>query len=145
MKRNDEHHKCQVAIVDFCRSYHGAEWIFAIPNGDIRPRTTRTNKDGKKVTYSPSAIRLKREGVLAGVWDLFLPVYTIKGETEYSGLWIEVKVGKDRLSAKQKAFGEYVRSQGYATFETDKSQTTQSAINAIQAYLRGEFVQGRKY
>jgi hypothetical protein len=131
MMRNDKHHKCQVAIVNFCRKYPGAEWIFAIPNGDKRNKAT--------------AAKLKREGVLAGVWDLFLPVYTIKGDTEYNGLWIEVKVGSDRLSPKQKAFGEYVRSQGYATFETDKVLTAQSAIDAIQAYLRGEFVQGRKY
>ena len=136
MKRNDKHHKCQVAIVDFCRRYPGAEWIFAVPNGDKRNKAT--------------AAKLKREGVLAGVWDLFLPVCKEQWDgwakfIPYNGLWIEVKAGKDRLSSKQKAFGEYVRSQGYATFETDKVQTTQSAIDAIRAYLRLEFVQGRKY
>lgn len=126
MKRNDNHHKTQCAIVDFCRRYPGAEYIFAIPNGGTRNKI--------------EAVKLRREGVTAGVWDLFLPVPCVsKFGYIFNGLWIEVKVGKDRLSPAQRLWGVKMQSHGYALFVTDTVHSAQSAINTIQSYLRGGY------
>jgi len=57
--------------------------MFAIPNGGQRAATT--------------AAKLKREGVLAGVPDLHLPV-SCGG---YHSLFIEMKVGKNKPTKHQ--------------------------------------------
>ncbi len=62
--------------------------IFAIPNGGKR--------DGR------TAANLKREGVLSGVWDIFVP-FPSGG---YCGLWIEMKAGNNKLTNNQKRFRE---------------------------------------
>jgi len=65
--------------------------LFAIPNGGQR---------GKR-----EAGRLKLEGVLPGVWDLFAPE---------RGLWIEFKrADGGTLSAEQKEFGGAMLAAGY--------------------------------
>jgi hypothetical protein len=128
--RSDEHHKAQCEIVRYCRLRGGgAEWIYACPNGGKRSKT--------------EAAKLKREGVLAGVWDLFMPVPNFR--SLHNGLYVEVKVGEDKLSPEQIAFGEYVRRQGFATFVTRTDYPAQSGINAIEAYMIGEFIQGKVY
>lgn len=60
--------------------------IFAIPNGGKRDMKT--------------AVNLKREGVLSGVWDIFVPIPS----DGLCGLWIEMKAGKNKLTANQKKF-----------------------------------------
>ncbi len=60
--------------------------IFAIPNGG--KRDTRT------------AVNLKLEGVLSGVWDIFIPI----PNHGLGGLWIEMKVNKNKLTDNQKKF-----------------------------------------
>ena len=55
------------------------------------------------------AARMKREGVLAGVSDVFLPV--AKGE--FHGLYIELKVKKGKTSPSQKWWIEETTKQGY--------------------------------
>ena len=70
--------------------------IFAIPNGGIRNIRT--------------AVRLKKEGVLAGVPDLFLPV----ARGKFNGLFIELKTDKGVLSPSQKIMGENFMGLGYA-------------------------------
>ena len=63
--------------------------IFHIPNGSWRdPRT---------------AVKLKKEGVVAGVPDLFCPKHH---------LWIEVKTEKGKLSPEQSAMHQYLRAIG---------------------------------
>ena len=52
---------------------------------------------------------MKREGVLAGVSDVFLPV----AREKYHGLYIEMKVKGGRLSDSQKWWIEEVSKQGY--------------------------------
>ena len=70
--------------------------IFAIPNG------------GKRNIRE--AARLKREGVRAGVPDLFLPVARYK----YNGLFIELKAdSKGRLSDNQKKWIKLLSEQNY--------------------------------
>lgn len=64
-----------------------ADYLFTIPNGG-----TRRHKE---------AAMLKAEGVKAGVSDLLLPVPNGK----YSGLWIEMKAGKNRPTELQKQWG----------------------------------------
>jgi hypothetical protein len=90
---NQDEHKLQVAIckyLDLC----GYEF-FAIPNGGLR---------NIKV-----AAKLKQEGVKAGVADLFVAISNGK----YHGLFIEVKVGKNRQQPNQKIFEQKVLENGY--------------------------------
>jgi hypothetical protein len=54
----------------------------------------------------------KSQGMKAGIADLFLPAK----RGEYSGLYIEMKYGKNKLTKEQKEFLEYVKSQGFLTF-----------------------------
>ena len=56
---NDSEHLEQVTFINWFRSEYPSTLIFAIPNGEYRAITT--------------AVRLKAEGVTAGVTDLFIP------------------------------------------------------------------------
>ena len=64
--------------------------IFAIPNGEKRAITV--------------AKRLKAEGVVRGIPDLFIPQWT---------LWVEMKrISGGRLSTEQKAMIQYLEGIG---------------------------------
>ena len=69
--------------------------LFAIPNGGKRHIST--------------AARLKKEGVKPGVPDVCLPVP--KGK--YHGLYIEMKIDKNKPSENQKWWIEQLRLRGY--------------------------------
>lgn len=69
--------------------------LFAIPNGGSRHRL--------------EAINLKKEGVKAGVPDLFLPV----ARRGYNGLFIELKYGSNKATPKQKEWINNLNAQGY--------------------------------
>lgn len=76
-KRSNPEHELQSACVEWFR-YQFPNYrlrLFAIPNGG--KRNIRT------------AVKLKREGVLPGVPDLFLAIPRL----HYGGLWIEMKAG----------------------------------------------------
>jgi len=88
--------------------------IFAIPNGGKRDIRTAAN--------------LKREGVLSGVWDIFIPMPNYK----LCGLWIEMKAGKNKLTANQKQFREGLTS--YYRFEV--CYTWIEAKEIIEEWLR---------
>lgn len=62
---------------------------------------------GKRDTKT--AVNLKREGVKAGVPDIVLPV----SRGGYHGLYIELKVGKNKTSPKQKEWIENLKAEGY--------------------------------
>lgn len=92
MKRNQEEHKIQVAIVeylDYALPPDATYW--AVPNGGARPQFT--TKSGR--SFSLEGKRLKDEGVKSGVADLMI-------------LWggrlicMEVKTKKGRQSENQK-------------------------------------------
>lgn len=86
----------QIAVMWFRQQYpEHALRLYAIPNGGQRSITTAT--------------RLKREGVISGVWDLFLSI----PKSDNAGLYIEAKFGKNGLTYNQKAFRE-VNHQEYA-------------------------------
>ncbi len=89
--------------------------IFAIPNGGSR--------------HKVEAMRLKMEGVRAGVPDLFLPV-AAGGK---HGLFIEMKREKGgRLSPEQKDWLTFLRAQGY---EAQCCAGYFEAMSTVFAYL----------
>ena len=72
------------------------ELCFAIPNGG--------NRNLKE------AVRLKRQGVLSGVSDVFMAI-PMPGS---AGLWIEFKSGTNKLSENQQIFKENMIKVGYS-------------------------------
>lgn len=100
-----------------CHHYAVPECLlFAVPNGGMRSVKT--------------AVRLKAEGVRAGIPDMMLAV----PRAGHNGLFIELKQGKGRLSLAQKATLALLERQGYAVcvpygFEAAKSE--------IEKYLGG--------
>ena len=71
------------------------ELLFHVPNGGKRDKR--------------EAISLKREGVKAGVPDLVLPV----ARGDYFGLYIELKVGKNKPKEHQLKWIDQLKEQGY--------------------------------
>lgn len=57
----------------------------------------------------PELVKLKRMGVKAGVPDLVLPV----PRGGYAGAYIEMKVGKNTTTEKQREWGKRLKEQGY--------------------------------
>ena len=91
--------------------------IFAIANGGSR--------------HKLEAINLKRQGVLAGVPDIFIDVPTAK----YHGLRIELKVGKNKATDKQKEMIERYNKLGYKAVVCCGAD---EAIKTLEDYLNGE-------
>jgi hypothetical protein len=88
--------------------------LFAIPNGHKRNAIT-------------GAI-LKREGVVAGVADLFL----MKSNNKYHGLWIEVKTDKGKQSESQKEFERKALREGYKYVIC---KNIDQFINEVETYI----------
>ncbi len=89
-------HSIQTVFVGWFRMTHRDHMIFSIPNG-ARTGTVM------------QAIRLKAEGLLSGVPDLFIP----HPRGPYSGLFIETKSLKGTVSPEQRQVFEFLRNQGY--------------------------------
>ncbi|MFR8974529.1 MAG: VRR-NUC domain-containing protein [Eubacteriales bacterium] len=111
----------QAAIFEWAeyekRKYPELELLYHVPNGGKRDAKT--------------AAILKRCGVKAGVPDLVLPV----ARCGYHGLYIELKVGKNRTSKNQDRWLENLNAQGYkAVVCYGFNETT----NMILRYLEGE-------
>ena len=84
-------HSEQVGFVNWFRSMFPNVLIFAIPNGG-----KRSVGAGRK---------LKAEGVVAGIPDLFIPAWDV---------WVEMKRSKNgRLSPDQKKIKEYLEGEGF--------------------------------
>ena len=77
------------------QQYKELELFHHIPNGGKRDART--------------AASLKREGVKAGIPDLCLPV----PRGSFHGLYIELKVGKNKTTAKQNEWIKNLNEQGY--------------------------------
>lgn len=88
--------------------------LFSVPNGGSRNII--------------EAKRLKDEGVLAGVADLFL----MRAKLGYYGLFIEMKIGKGVQSDKQKTFQKMCISEGY---EYIICRSLDEFISKINLYL----------
>jgi hypothetical protein len=90
-KTEASEHDEQVGFINWFRAKYPKVLIFAIPNGG-----KRSVGAGRK---------LKAEGVVAGIPDLFIPAWDI---------WVEMKRSKSgRLSPDQKKIIEYLESEGY--------------------------------
>lgn len=114
MKKLTEHQH-QVLVVEWFRMQHPDKIIFAIPNGGHRNKLT--------------AVRLKREGVLAGVPDIMMPV----SSSGYFGLFVEMKCDeKGKLSKRQKDVILVLESEGY---KVAVCYGFEQAKNEIEGYL----------
>lgn len=97
MKRSEASE--QMILIQWCDLnkcvYPELGLIFHIPNGGTRNKI--------------EAINLKKQGVKAGVPDLFLPV----PRGEFHGLFIELKYGKNKATIKQREWLIELSKQGY--------------------------------
>lgn len=113
----------QTTVVSWFRVQHRkiADCLFSIPNGSVLA--------GDKKQRAMQMARLKREGVLPGVADLFLMI----AKQGHHGLFIEMK-RKDggKLSLAQKNFLSAALNQGYQAVVCTGAD---EAINVIKDYL----------
>lgn len=104
--------KEQQALIEWCA------WkripIFHIPNGGSRDKREAAN--------------LKRQGVKAGVPDLFVPV----ARGGWHGLFVEMKTAKGRVSSKQREWLDLLDAQGYLT---RVCRGADEAMSVIGAYM----------
>ena len=117
----DLEHKEQCAVIQWWHMAHKGfgvpeTLLFAVPNGGSRHMLT--------------AVRLKAEGVRAGVSDLFLA----QARYGYNGAFLEMKAPEGRMSTEQAQFHEYASNAGYATVTCYGAD---EAIAFIKRYLRG--------
>lgn len=113
----DQEHKEQSAVIRWFRLQYPklAGHLFAIPNGGLR--------------HIRTAAKLKDEGVMPGVSDLFLMIPNGK----YSGMFIEMKAPKGKLTDMQKAFQQRAVSVGYQAYVCFGFDDAKAAI---QEYLK---------
>lgn len=107
---------CWSALPSVRVEFPDLTFMFAIPNGGERNIIV--------------AGKLKAAGVKAGVWDIFLPVP--KGS--YAGYFLEMKVGKNKLSPLQVNFGLEMKRRCY---QTGVFYDWEAAAKSLQEYLRG--------
>lgn len=97
--KSGSEHAIQTALFAWAATqfdvYPELKLMFAIPNGGLRSKIT--------------AAKLKAEGVKPGVLDIFLPV----PRSCWHGLFIEMKVGKNKPSDDQIKFMTEVKALGY--------------------------------
>lgn len=109
----------QEALFDWIRTFEKAlpilTLIHHVPNGGHRNKAT--------------AARLKAQGVRAGVPDISIPI----PRHGYYGLYIEMKVGDNKLTKEQRAFAKKITAEGYC-FRVAYSH--QIAKNMIINYLK---------
>ena len=108
-------HTIQVRVVQFVRVFHPDVLLFAIPNGANMRAIERVN--------------MVKEGLLAGVPDLFL-AHPLKG---FNGLFIELKTMTGVESDKQRKMRKALTKKGYLCYVARSHET---AIELIQDYLK---------
>jgi hypothetical protein len=91
-----DEHTIQTLFVAYMRKHFPNLVFFAVPNGSKRDPIT--------------AARLKREGVMPGIPDLFIAAPGANGRL---GLFIEMKTEKGRPTKAQKTMLNALRSAGY--------------------------------
>jgi hypothetical protein len=107
-------HSEQCVVIDYCKIRRYP--VFAIPNGGSRNKA--------------EAAKLKAEGVSAGVPDLFIPI----PKQGYHGLFVEMKVGKNRTSHEQDEWLALLRKNGY---KAAVCYGADAAIKTIDDYITG--------
>lgn len=96
------------------KKYPELKLLYHCPNGGTRNKMEAAN--------------LKRQGVKAGVPDLFLPV----PRSPKHGLFIEMKVGRNKCTDNQKKWIRNLLEQGY---EVKVCYSCEEAIQVIKKYL----------
>jgi hypothetical protein len=94
--------------------YPELKLLYHCPNGGTRNKMEAAN--------------LKRQGVKAGVPDLFLPV----ARNGKYGMFIEMKVGRNKCTDNQKKWIRNLLEQGY---EVKVCYSCEEAIQVIKKYL----------
>jgi hypothetical protein len=113
MERIPTEHEEQRELVKWFRQTHQGIRIFAIPNGGARSMAT--------------AGRLKAEGVIRGVPDLFCPEWL---------LWIEMKRQKGgAVSAEQKDWHEYLKNIGHRVLVCKGAEDAKAQISQLASTL----------
>lgn len=109
----------QAQCVEWFRMQYPGKIIFAIPNGGSRNKI--------------EAAKLKRCGVRAGVPDLCIPetVYGC-GSGAKIGLYIELKVGRNKLTDKQFDIRVYLQAQGYCV---EICYTFEEFVKVVKEYF----------
>lgn len=101
--------------------YPELELLYHIPNGGKRDART--------------AVNLKRQGVKAGVPDLHLPV----SRGSYHGLYIELKVGKNKTTQLQDKWLSELNKQGYLAIVCyGWQEAAQQLINYLELDTAGK-------
>ena len=101
----------QQFCVKWFRLQHPDKTLYSVPNGGIRNTVT--------------AAILKAEGALAGVPDLFL----MHPAGRYHGLYIEMKFGKNGLTAEQINFFLKAEKEGFKCVTCWSFEEFESEIN----------------
>ena len=106
-------HAEQVATITWFRYQYTKfdKCLWAIPNGGVR--------------HIGTAVKLKAEGGMAGVSDLFLMMPAAK----YHGLFIEMKVKGGKVSSSQKEFMNVAAAMGYKAVVCYGFEDAKQAIN----------------
>jgi hypothetical protein len=120
-RQNVTEHGEQCAVIEWVGLQSGKmadvlRFLFAIPNGGMR--------------HPAIAKKLKAEGVKSGVSDLFL-AYPAGG---YCGLWIEMKVGKNKPTPEQEAWINDMNANGYSAWICYGAD---EAIEVLTNYVQG--------
>lgn len=99
MKQKITEDMLQAQCVEWFRLQYPGIKIIHIPNGGSRNIV--------------EAVKLKKMGVEPGVPDLFIPFILPNGNFYKIGLWIEMKVNKNKCTLSQKEMQSYLKQQGY--------------------------------
>lgn len=104
----------QIIIFNWARFIPELKWMFAIANGGSR--------------HLLEAINLKRQGVKRGISDMMVPIP--KGK--YHGLFIELKVGRNKPTPEQIEFILHANKYNYYA---EVCYGHEEAIELIKKYL----------
>lgn len=125
--RIDRESGAQEALFDWIAlqkgKYPELQLAFHVPNG------------GKR--NAAEAAHLKRQGVKAGVPDIMLPV----ARCGYHGLFIELKVGKNKPTENQKKWQKALNREGYLSVVC---YGWQEAQETMMAYMAGKIKRQKK-
>lgn len=122
----------QKACIKWFRAQYPDKVLYSVPNGGKRDEVT--------------AAILKAEGVMAGVPDLFLmetkqQIASVEFSYDkpkvrvdvYHGMYIEMKFGKNGLTAEQISFFAKAQKRGYKCVVC---KTVEEFMNEIEKYLK---------
>lgn len=115
---------------------HEQEKVFSWINANKKkyPELALAHASLNGVKLSPgAAIKAKKQGMVAGVPDIFLPVAMSIEREDYYGLFIELKrIKGSKVSPEQKLFMAVLENQGY---KCSVCYGADEAIETIKQYL----------